>query len=102
MSERAVFLEALRVGDAGLRLALIGERCGGDEALRRRVEALLRAHDAAGGFLDAPATRPRGDLELPAGGPLDFLEPPGRPGALGRLGPYEVLEILGRGRPAWS
>ncbi|HEY1381299.1 MAG TPA: protein kinase, partial [Gemmataceae bacterium] len=29
--------------------------------------------------------------------PLDFLDPPGRPGSLGRIGPYEVLEEVGRG-----
>jgi serine/threonine-protein kinase len=28
---------------------------------------------------------------------LDFLEPPAGPGSLGRLGPYEVTEVLGRG-----
>jgi len=28
---------------------------------------------------------------------LDFLQPPARPGALGRLGHYEVLEVLGKG-----
>src|SRR5207237_3277122 len=28
---------------------------------------------------------------------LNFLQPAGRPGSLGRLGHYEVLEILGRG-----
>src|SRR5262249_596679 len=28
---------------------------------------------------------------------LDFLQPTTRPGALGRLGHYEVLEVLGRG-----
>jgi serine/threonine protein kinase len=27
----------------------------------------------------------------------DYLEPSDRPGSLGRIGPYEVLEILGRG-----
>src|SRR5258708_115018 len=28
---------------------------------------------------------------------LDFLGPPARAGQLGRLGPYEVLEVIGRG-----
>src|SRR5262249_59320360 len=28
---------------------------------------------------------------------LDFLDPSDRPGALGRLGPYEVLDEIGRG-----
>jgi serine/threonine-protein kinase len=29
--------------------------------------------------------------------PLDFLDPSDRPGSLGRIGPYEVLEEVGRG-----
>jgi WD40 repeat protein/serine/threonine protein kinase len=28
---------------------------------------------------------------------LDFLDPPAKPGQLGRLGPYEVTEVIGRG-----
>ena len=28
---------------------------------------------------------------------LDFLDPPANPGSLGRLGPYDVTEVLGRG-----
>src|SRR4051812_8621375 len=34
---------------------------------------------------------------LPKEMPLDFLSPTKRPDALGRLGHYEVLELLGRG-----
>jgi serine/threonine protein kinase len=37
---------------------------------------------------------PRGDDE---GDALEFLQPSTRPGALGRLGHYEVLEVLGQG-----
>src|SRR5262249_22364368 len=29
--------------------------------------------------------------------PLPFLRPPGKPGCLGRLGHYDVLEMVGRG-----
>src|SRR5262249_2594367 len=29
--------------------------------------------------------------------PLTFLAPPTRPDALGRIGPYEVLQVVGRG-----
>lgn len=32
--------------------------CGADAELKRRVEALLRAHDDPGSFLDAPPSRP--------------------------------------------
>ena len=37
---------------------------------------------------------PPGDGETPA---LDFLQPSTKPGSLGRLGHYEVLEVLGQG-----
>jgi serine/threonine-protein kinase len=29
--------------------------------------------------------------------PLDFLSPPEEPGHIGRLGPYEITEVVGRG-----
>jgi hypothetical protein len=61
----------------------------GDEAALRRVVADLEA-DA-----DPPAasTSPGPGAE----GALDFLSPPEKPGQLGRLGHYEVLEVIGRG-----
>lgn len=69
---------------ADRRAAWLREACAGDEALRAEAEALLGAHDTAGGFLDAPALLD-GD---------DDVEPlaPGR-----RLGPYVVKGELGRG-----
>jgi serine/threonine protein kinase len=41
-----------------------------------------------------PGAEPPGEEE---GDALDFLQPPGKPGSLGRLGHYEVPEVLGRG-----
>jgi eukaryotic-like serine/threonine-protein kinase len=43
----------------------------------------------------APATG--GENGVPDDEPLTFLAPPGRPDSLGRLGHYEVLQVLGRG-----
>ena len=51
-------------------------------------------HGAAGPNRLRPPTEP-GDDEEDA--PLDFLQPSTKPGSLGRLGHYEVLEVLGRG-----
>jgi formylglycine-generating enzyme required for sulfatase activity len=42
---------------------------------------------------DQTGGRPHGEGD----GALDFLQPPARPGSLGRLGHYEVLEVLGTG-----
>src|SRR5262249_7932926 len=53
-----VFAAALALGSAADREAYLDRECAGDPALRARVEALLRAHDRAGGFLG------------PAGGPV--------------------------------
>ena len=98
MGEKSIFLEAIRLADPALRPALLDARCGGDEALRHRVESLLRAHDASGAFLETPAGRRPALPDSKAAGPgLDFLARSDLPGSLGRLGPYEVLEVLGRG-----
>ena len=43
-------------------VAFLDRECGANAALRQRLEALLRAHQAAGQFLDEPATPRRGGL----------------------------------------
>jgi WD40 repeat protein len=124
MSQRDIFSAALQIPDPAQRAAYLEQACGGDAELRRRVDALLRAHGSAGDFLARPAVEQvAGQLSLPGGsdqgvsradppsagghggGPhggdehegLGFLRPSGRPGSLGRLGHYEALEVLGRG-----
>src|SRR5262249_5221764 len=75
--------------------------------------ALLAAHAQVGQFLERPivgaaevaALAPQATLVTLAGqgGPpeervsLDFLAPPSRPNSMGRLGHYEVLEVVGKG-----
>ena len=115
MSERAIFCEALDLDDPAERAAFLDKACAGDTALRQRIEALLRYHASAGDFLAMPAaqqlaagadtpardagatgnqTPPRPpDVALPP----DFLAPPHRSGSLGRLGHYEVLDVVGQG-----
>ena len=46
-----VFSAALERGSAAERQAYLDRACADDPPLRHRVEALLRAHDRAGGFL---------------------------------------------------
>jgi serine/threonine protein kinase len=119
---QAVFLAAVEISDPADRARFLDGACGGDAELRSRVEALLRAHDQPDSLLDHPAVAPH-DPDSAAtqaltgtpepgvavtrttdGGPADsdeepltFLSPPGSPDALGRLGHYEVLQVLGRG-----
>jgi WD40 repeat protein len=112
MSERAIFFAALDRDDQAERAAYLDEACAGDPELRRRVEALLRSHATAGTFLGTPAGQ-----QLAAGAgmptehghsdsdnapsecaiPLDFLAPSRKPDSLGRLGHYEILEVVGKG-----
>jgi WD40 repeat protein/predicted Ser/Thr protein kinase len=116
MGERAIFVEAMEKDDPAERAAFLEEACAGDPDLRRRIEALLRSHATAGDFLDMPAAeqlaagsgiradrgRSGAGLAPPPerfedGVPLDFLAPSRRPGSLGRLGHYEVLQVIGQG-----
>jgi eukaryotic-like serine/threonine-protein kinase len=91
---KSIFLAALDQPTPAERAAYLDAACGGDGELRRRVEALLHAHDRPDPLLDQPAVpnvARHGDTAL------DFLEPSTKPGSLGRLGHYEVLELIGRG-----
>jgi WD40 repeat protein len=103
MTEETIFLTALDKQDAAERSAYLREACGDDAALRQRVEALLKSHEEAGHFLERPALAPVGETQTAPGDGggedfgLDFLAPSDRPGALGRLGHYDVLEMVGRG-----
>jgi hypothetical protein len=51
--ELAIFTEAMKV-PIQERAAFLDNACGGDECLRRKVEALLKAHDRVGDFLEDP------------------------------------------------
>ncbi len=109
MNEQTIFLAALDVADPGRRADYLARACGGDAALRRRVDALLAAHGRSSEFLAVPALEqlaPGGRASPDetsagdaAGGEVDlsFLGPPAGPGSLGRLGHYDVREVLGRG-----
>jgi eukaryotic-like serine/threonine-protein kinase len=91
---KSVFLAALEKATSADRAAYLDLACAGDADLRRRVEAMLRAHDRPDPLLDRPAAE-----HLAADDPdsLDFLEPSTKPGSLGRLGHYDILEVAGRG-----
>jgi regulation of enolase protein 1 (concanavalin A-like superfamily) len=111
MNQRDIFAAAVQIADRLARAAYLEQACGDDASLRQRVEILLRAHDSAGDFLARPAVEQlAGDLPAPADGEKEdelgaaeedeeftFLQPSSKPGSLGRLGNYEVLEVLGRG-----
>ncbi len=121
-----IFVRAIEAGSPAGRSAVVDNSCGADSALRRKVEALLAAHDQAGTFLERPApgltgTRPgtSGDASTlaadDAGGPEGPTEaadadtntnpapaPIRGPRPIAertdtRIGPYELLERIGEG-----
>jgi WD40 repeat protein/serine/threonine protein kinase len=119
---QAAFLAAVEAADAAQQAAILDRECASDPELRGRVEALLRAHQDPASILARPAVAPL--QAVPESGQdesrkmtvamslstgrdgskatvdpsdLRFLEPPTQPGALGRIGHYEVLEVLGQG-----
>jgi hypothetical protein len=112
MTEETIFTAALKKPDPTERAAYLDEVCAGDAALRQRIETLLASH-ATSGFLQTPAVQPweeftprEGDETRTGPGtgtgtggdiPLDFLAPSEKPGVLGRLGHYEVQEVIGQG-----
>jgi serine/threonine protein kinase/tetratricopeptide (TPR) repeat protein len=91
-----LFLAAVEKPTPVERTAFLDEACAGDAALRRRVEALLKAHDEPG---SDPAGEP-----LPTGGGApdewedsEALPPPPPEGFNTRIGPYKLLQKLGEG-----
>ncbi len=126
MSERSIFLSALDIHDETARQAYLDEACAGDAQLRTEVEALLKSHTTAGSFLETPAVEQvasvepqtvllgnSGDTDDPIKPPflgpaaverdeteaavLELLQTSEKPGSLGRLAHYEILEALGKG-----
>jgi eukaryotic-like serine/threonine-protein kinase len=74
------------------RSRLLEARCAGDEALRRHVEALLKAESEAGDFLErGPATTATTLREMA------LAEDAGDPASGGRIGPWRVVREIGRG-----
>jgi serine/threonine protein kinase/tetratricopeptide (TPR) repeat protein len=85
---KELFLTAVELPSPAERAALLDCECGADAELRRRVEALLRAHDDSAGILAQAASGP---------GPTADLAPP-EPEVVGTcVGPYRLLQKLGEG-----
>jgi serine/threonine protein kinase/regulation of enolase protein 1 (concanavalin A-like superfamily) len=94
MTDREIFLAILDLPDAAARIEYLDSVCSDDPAQRSRIESLLLSHDTADSFLDHPAVA-RADRH--EDDTLDYLQPSARPDSLGRIGHYEILEVLGKG-----
>src|SRR5262245_33011090 len=79
---KEIFFEAIEISDPHQRTAFLDQACGGDPVRQAEVEALLKAHQAAGHFLggDSPTCAPA------------ISERPGS-----RIGPYKLLQQIGEG-----
>jgi eukaryotic-like serine/threonine-protein kinase len=86
--EEGIFAAALEL-PAEKRADYIRDACGGDDELRKRVEALLAAHEKAGGFLAEPAAlNPKGTIVLS----FPVTEKAGD-----KIGRYKLLQQIGEG-----
>ena len=90
-SEQAVFTEALRRATPEARAAFLDGACGTDLALRKRVEALLRAAEGAGNFLEEPPTG------LTPGESSTFVATGLSEKEGDRIGRYKLLQQIGEG-----
>jgi serine/threonine protein kinase/tetratricopeptide (TPR) repeat protein len=86
MNEATIFAAALDKATDEERAAYVAEVCRGDDRLRRRVEALLRAHAEPDDVLDPPS---RGERTA-AFHPVNTI-----PGTV--IGPYKLVERIGEG-----
>ena len=115
-----IFAEALERTDPSERAAYLDAACADDAALRRRIEALLAAHDGAGRFLEpefsdqSQTAGPEAERmartsvpethsgsHQPTGEHRPNGPPAGRPGGFvpGQViaGRYTLLDVLGEG-----
>ncbi|UCC98409.1 MAG: hypothetical protein JSW66_00670, partial [Phycisphaerales bacterium] len=81
-----IFQNAIEINDPAKRAAYLENVFKTEPELRTEVEALLKAHEKAGGFLETPARAADVTLEGPA------LEGPGT-----KIDRYELLELIGEG-----
>jgi serine/threonine protein kinase/Flp pilus assembly protein TadD len=94
----SLFANALAQPTPEARARYLAEACGEDAGVRQQLEALLKAHDEAGMFLEPlpVAAIPTSD-EIPG----RFMDPDSvqrsNEGPGTQIGPYKLLQLLGEG-----
>jgi serine/threonine protein kinase len=86
MSERDLFIAALKITPPAERAAWLDRECAGDAALRQRIDVLLQAFDKAGSLLENPAAAAGPTIDVPITERLGTV-----------VGPYKLLEQIGEG-----
>jgi serine/threonine protein kinase len=94
--EETIFEQALEIGSEPAREEFLHRACGGNTAMRHRLQGLLRAHDRAGKFLEHARPAEAATGVTPAAAPttvsLPLTEKPGE-----RIGRYKLLQKIGEG-----
>src|SRR3989454_2940928 len=91
-SEDEIFEAALQHATREKRATYLNEACGDDARLRERVEALLKAHDQAGEFLEQAPAGVSAKTFVITTAMVPVTEGPGD-----RIGRYKLRENLGEG-----
>ncbi|MHB1425998.1 MAG: DNA ligase [Gemmataceae bacterium] len=99
LTAKAVFDRAHEISSPEERRAYLDEGCGDNAELRQQVEALLRAYDEAGSFLDKPAAAPEATSDAAPGQWLHAEDLPETPieGIGSRIKQYKLLQQIGEG-----
>src|SRR5262245_43989105 len=93
MTERDIFIAALREEDRAQREAYLDGVCARQPELRQQVEDLLRLYEGAGSFLQKPAAELAVTAVVHAA--TERWSSPELPGAI--IGPYKLLQQIGEG-----
>ena len=86
MNERAIFDEALEIGNPAVRSDFLNRACAGNAVLLKHIEGLLASKDKLGSFLVQPPAPLVATIDQP------IREGPGT-----QIGPYKLLEQIGEG-----
>ncbi|MBC7855989.1 MAG: serine/threonine protein kinase, partial [Pirellulaceae bacterium] len=107
MNEQTIFTDALAKRNPNERQFFLDQACGKDAALRAQVEELLAAEQGAGSFLEHPpagldatvdaSLSKKDTVDNELSGSLPILEPCDKPDRIGKLGLYEIIEVVGQG-----
>ena len=85
--ESGIFHVARALAEPALRCAYLDQICGANQALRERVESLLRVHEQELSLLQSANVEPAPTVDAP---PLAE-----RPGT--SVGRYKLMELIGEG-----
>src|SRR4051794_23728221 len=86
LDEKGIFNEARRIADAAERRRFLQNACDGDNALRQRIDALLRVFAHEPEFLESPAIELIESTSHLTTGHVDLV-----------IGRYRLIRMIGEG-----